>query len=189
MTTPSAGITRREREVWSLVAAHLTNQEIADRLHLSVRTVESHVSALMQKLHLADRRALARLASPAEVSLRWPVPVSSFVGREAECSALLQALADHRMVTATGPGGVGKTRLVLRVVETFSAARRDGGRFVDLVHVNDPAMVVSAIAAATGVVAPLGGSLVDALAAALARSDAVLLVDNCEHVIDAVRDA
>jgi predicted ATPase/DNA-binding CsgD family transcriptional regulator len=184
-----AGVTKREHEVWSLVAAHLTNQEIADRLHLSVRTVESHVSALMQKLQLADRRALARHAVPSGSIARWPAPISSFVGREAECSALLAALADHRMVTATGPGGVGKTRLALRVVEAFAATRRDGGRFVDLVQVNDPAMVVSAMASAAGVLAPLGGSLADALAASLADSDAVLLIDNCEHVIDAVHDA
>jgi predicted ATPase/DNA-binding CsgD family transcriptional regulator len=187
-THRSAGITRREREVWSLVAAHLTNQEIADRLHLSVRTVESHVSALMQKLHVADRRALARHGALTDTAPRWPAPASSFIGRAAESAALAQAVAAHRMVTATGPGGVGKTRLALRVVESFAATRRDGGRFIDLVHVNDPAMVISAIAASTGVIAPLGGSLGDALSAALADSDAVLLLDNCEHVIDAVRD-
>jgi predicted ATPase/DNA-binding CsgD family transcriptional regulator len=185
----SAAITRREREVWSLVAAHLTNQEIADRLHVSVRTVESHVSSLMQKLELADRRALARHSAQMHAAPRWPASASSFIGREAECAALRDALAAHRMVTATGPGGVGKTRLALRVVEGFAATRRDGGRFVDLVHVNDPAMVLSAIATAAGVVAPLGGSLAGALAASLADSDAVLLLDNCEHVVDAVRDA
>jgi predicted ATPase/DNA-binding CsgD family transcriptional regulator len=188
MTNVSAGITRREREVWSLVAAHLTNREIADRLHLSVRTVESHVSALIGKLQLADRRALARHGAAHDAAPRWPAPASSFVGREAECAALLEDVSEHRMVTATGPGGVGKTRLALRVVEAFAATRRDGARFVDLVHVNDPAMVVSAVAAATGVVAPLGGSLADALTASLADSEAVLLLDNCEHVIDAVRE-
>lgn len=189
LTKPGTGITRREREVWSLVAAHLTNREIADRLHVSVRTVESHVSALMGKLQLTDRRALARHgASLGAAAPRWPAPLSSFVGRAIECTALLEAVTAHRMVTATGPGGVGKTRLALHVVEAFAATRRDGGRFVDLVHVNDPAMVLSAVATAAGVAAPLGGSLADALAASLADSDAVLLLDNCEHVVDAVRD-
>ena len=92
------------------------------------------------------------------------------------------------MVTVIGPGGVGKTRLALQVVEPFAATRRDGGCFVDLVHVSDPAMVVGAVAAAAGVVAPLGGSLAQALASSLARSDAVILLDNCEHLLDAVRD-
>jgi predicted ATPase/DNA-binding CsgD family transcriptional regulator len=189
----ATGITARERDVWRLVAAHLTNKEIAEHLHLSVRTVESHVSSLMQKMQLPDRRALARqaaLANPERLAAgRWPAPASSFVGREAEGAALLDAIAAHRMVTATGPGGVGKTRLTLRAVEAFAATRRDGACFVDLVHLSDPAMLMGAIAASTGTVVPLGGCLVDAVARTLAGSDAVLLLDNCEHVIDAVRDA
>ena len=58
----AAAVTAREREVWSLVEAHLTNSQIADTLCLSVRTVESHVSSLMRKLGVADRRTLARAA-------------------------------------------------------------------------------------------------------------------------------
>src|SRR5882672_7863005 len=192
LTTADAGITSREREVWSLVAEHLTNREIAERLYLSVRTVESHVSSLIQKLQVADRRTLARHPAVAEAAKRlgrrWPARASSFVGRVAECAALRSAVDAHRMVTVIGPGGVGKTRLALHVVEPFAAIRRDGGCFVDLVHVSDPAMVVGAVAAAAGVVAPLGGSLAQALASSLAGSDAVILLDNCEHVLDAVRD-
>ena len=179
--------------MWSLVAAHLSNREIAERLFLSVRTVESHVSSLMGKLRLADRRALARHAVALDagaprVGRRWPAAASSFVGRDSECAALLAAVSAHRMVTAVGPGGVGKTRLALRVVERFSASRRDGGWFVELVDVIDPGRVMAAIAAAAGVVAPLDGSLARAVAASLADSDAVILLDNCEHVIDAVRE-
>ena len=192
LTTVGAGITSREREVWSLVAAHLTNREIAERLYLSVRTVESHVSSLIQKLQVTDRRALARHPAIPDAEMqpgqRWPTRVSSFVGRAAECSALRSAVDAHRMVTVTGPGGVGKTRLALQVAEPFAATRRDGGCFVDLVRVNDPAMVVGAVAAAAGVAAPLGGSLGQALASSLAHSDAVILLDNCEHLLDAVRD-
>jgi predicted ATPase/DNA-binding CsgD family transcriptional regulator len=190
----ATGISSREREVWSLVAAHLTNKEIAARLCVSVRTVESHVSALMRKLQLADRRALARHPEAIDaggrwIGSRWPAPTSSFIGRAAECAVLREAIGAHRMVTIAGPGGVGKTRLALQVVEPLAATRRDGGCFVDLVHVSDPAMVAGAIAAAAGVVAPLGGSLIDALAASLAARDGLILLDNCEHVIDAVRDA
>jgi predicted ATPase/DNA-binding CsgD family transcriptional regulator len=193
-TATAAGITTREREVWSLVAAHLSNREIAQRLFLSVRTVESHVASLIGKLQLADRRALARHAAALatggpSAGRRWPAAASSFVGRDSECAALLAAVSAHRMVTAAGPGGVGKTRLALQVVEPFAAGRRDGGWFVDLVHVADPAMVLPAIAAATGVAAPLGGSLAQAVIASLADSDAVILLDNCEHVVEAVREA
>ena len=193
MSSPSsgdAGITPREREVWSLVADHLTNQEIADQLSLSVRTVESHVSALMRKMEAPDRRALARKIGDsvtAPLQSRWPSRPSSFVGREAEQATLLKAISGRRMVTVIGPGGVGKTRMVLQVVDTVAAARRDNGWFVDLVRVTDPAMVLPTIAASLGILPRLGGSVEDAVTAALAESDAVIVLDNCEHVLDAVR--
>ena len=185
-------VTRRESEVWSLVASHLTNRQIADELCVSERTVEGHVSSLMRKLQVADRRSLARRCGDVEAGVgrervRWPVPVSSFVGRATEREELMARVAEHRMVTVTGPGGVGKTRLALQVAQEFAATRRDGGWFVDLVHVTDPGMVVAAVAAVIGVVEQPGGSLDDAVVAALASADAVIVLDNCEHVVDAVR--
>ena len=184
-------ITAREREVWSLVARHLSNAEIAAELCLSVRTVESHVSSLIRKQQVADRRDLAReapgSAGAADRPAGWPVPVTSFVGRGTERVELAAAIAAHRMVTVTGPGGVGKTRLAMEVGQQAAGSRRDGGWFVELAEVTDPAMVVSAVAAVVGVPERHGGSLEEALAEALADSDAVLVLDNCEHLIDAVR--
>jgi DNA-binding CsgD family transcriptional regulator len=120
-------VTAREAEVLVLIARHLTNAQIADALFISQRTVESHVSAMLRKLQLPDRRSLARHAAtvsglsadPGRRAL--PVPVTPFVGRIAERAALAAALAGHRMVTATGPGGVGKTRLALSVAVGISA--------------------------------------------------------------------
>ena len=166
-----SAVTGREREVLSLIEAHLTNSQIADQLCLSVRTVESHVSSLIRKLQVTDRRSLARRAQQAGIVRprdhgRWPAEVSSFIGREPEREALLAAVAEHRMVTVTGPGGVGKTRLARLVARELAATRSDGGWFVDLVRVTDPDMVIAAVAATVGVVEPPGGSLVDAVAAA-----------------------
>jgi DNA-binding CsgD family transcriptional regulator len=81
-----AGVTEREAEVLLAVAERLRNREIAGRLHVSVRTVESHVAALLRKLGVADRAALAEMGAelgrtaPADALL--PVPLTSLVGRQ-----------------------------------------------------------------------------------------------------------
>ena len=117
----------------ALVGEHLTNQQIAARLFISVRTVESHVSSLLRKLGVADRRALAELAGDRRTPRRstrhclpsaLPTPLTSFVGRAAERAALAGALTGHRLVTAVGPGGVGKTRLALAVAEDVRSSTR-----------------------------------------------------------------
>jgi predicted ATPase/DNA-binding CsgD family transcriptional regulator len=185
-------VTAREREVLSLVAAHLTNKQIAEQLCLSVRTVETHLSTLLRKLAVPDRRSLARQAGQVEASPlperpSWPVPVSTFVGREAERRALLAVVSSHRLVTVTGPGGIGKTRLALQVAQELASRRRDGGSFVDLVQVTDPTMVIAAVASAVGVAEQHTGSLEDTVCAALRPRDAVIVLDNCEHLAAAAR--
>src|SRR5262249_59511126 len=110
----------------ALTARHLPIAQIGDALFISRRTVESHVSSLLRKLQLPDRRSLARHAeaipglvvTPGRRAL--PAPVTSFVGRRAERAALTAAFGEHRMVTAAGPGGVGKTRLALGVAAAAS---------------------------------------------------------------------
>ncbi|HEY7042168.1 MAG TPA: LuxR C-terminal-related transcriptional regulator, partial [Nocardioidaceae bacterium] len=143
----NTGVSEREAEVLALVGKRLSNAEIASRLFISVRTVESHVSSLLRKLGMSDRRALADVAAtvadadidpaarPASPSL--PSPLTSFVGRAAERAALAEVLAGHRLVTAVGPGGIGKTRLAISVAGDVAAGRRDGVWFVDLVRVTE----------------------------------------------------
>ncbi len=197
MTTagPSQGteLTAREAEVLALIARHLTNAQIADSLFISQRTVESHVSAMLRKLQLPDRRSLARHAEAFPRGLvesgrrGLPVPATPFVGRVAERAALAAALADQRMVTATGPGGVGKTRLALSVAAELAAGRRDGAWFVDLVRVTDPGAVTAAVAETVGVPEQRTTSVELALVASLAGRDGLLVLDNCEHVVGGVR--
>ena len=178
-------VTAREAEVLALIARHLTNAQIADALFVSTRTVETHVSALLRKVQVPDRRSLARYVEAMPGILvksgrrGLPLPVTPFIGRTVERVALAAALAEHRMVTATGPGGIGKTRLAVSVAAEVAPARRDGVWFVDLVHVTDPAMV--------GVPEQQTTSVDLALIAALADRDALLVFDNCEHVLDGVR--
>jgi predicted ATPase/DNA-binding CsgD family transcriptional regulator len=186
-------VTAREAEVLSLLGRHLTNVQIAEELCISVRTVESHVSALLRKMQLADRRSLARHldaqpGAPARSGRRsMPTPITPFIGRAAERTALAAAVAGHRMVTAVGPGGVGKTRLALSVAADVAPTRRDGAWFVDLVHVTDAAMIIATVAETVGVPEQQGASTDAALLASLAGRDTLLVFDNCEHLLDGVR--
>ncbi len=116
-----------------------------------------------------------------------PVHLDSLVGREREL-ALSQAIlrrSEVRLLTLTGPGGIGKTRLALQLAADLAGDFTDGVRFVPLASVRDTDLVASSIAHAIGV-QPTGSTPPsDAVTAALRGADALLLVDNFEHVVDA----
>src|ERR1700754_3947556 len=109
-------VSEREAEVLAAIGAHLSNAQIAGRLHISMRTVESHVASLLRKFDAADRRELADLATVNRSSATppdLPAPWTTFIGREQERAEALGALRQARLVTLVGPGGVGKTRLAV----------------------------------------------------------------------------
>jgi predicted ATPase/DNA-binding SARP family transcriptional activator len=114
-----------------------------------------------------------------------PVPTTSLVGREGEVTDVGTALGTHRMVTLTGTGGVGKTRVAAAAALRYGPAYGGVG-WVELASVTEPATVEHVIAAALG--ADLRGSLParQALVAALAPRRLLLVLDNCEHLLDAV---
>ena len=186
-----AAVSSREAEVLAALSEHLTNAEIAGRLFISVRTVESHIASLLRKLQVKDRRGLAALAPtstlpPAVPAAMLPSPLTPFIGRVAEQQALGQALSEHRLVTAVGPGGVGKTRLALAVAAALAPSFADGVVFVDLVPVSDPMMVAPAIAAALHLGELPGRSAVELVLTWLADRQVLLVMDNCEHLLDGV---
>jgi len=192
----ATGVSAREAEVLAGLAEHLTNAEIAERLVISVRTVETHVSSLLRKLGVGDRRALAGLAAtvpggvapsrPRRPAAPLPAPLTPFVGRAAECAGLAAALARHRLVTAVGPGGIGKTRLALAVAAELAGRFTDGVWYADLVPVTDGSMVTTALAAALGLGEQRGRSARETLLAWLGEREALLVLDNCEHLVDGV---
>ena len=195
-TPGGASVSGREAEVLAGIAEHLTNAEIAARLLISVRTVESHVSSLLRKLGVADRRALAVLAAdiaggvvpsrPPPRAAPLPVPLTPFVGREAERAALGAALAEHRLVTAVGLGGIGKTRLALAVAAELTGRFADGVWYVDLVPVADDAMVTPVLAAVLGFGEQQGRSAEETVLGWLGDREALIVLDNCEHLVDGV---
>ena len=113
-----------------------------------------------------------------------PVAVTRMIGREEAVAALVSRLSRERLVTITGPGGVGKTTVALAVAERSIAAYEHGVWLVDLAPLGDPRLVPSAVATVLGLEIrsedPLPG-----LIAGLRDKRMLLLLDNCEHVIDA----
>jgi predicted ATPase/DNA-binding CsgD family transcriptional regulator len=114
-----------------------------------------------------------------------PQEPNNFVGREREVTELCELLGVTRALTLCGPGGIGKTRLAQRVAQTVAAAFPDGGYFVDLGDLSQPELVISRVASALGVGEESGRPLLDTLADAVVPRRLLLVLDNCEHLIDA----
>ncbi len=114
--------------------------------------------------------------------------MTSFVGRAAAVDDVTGRLSDYRLVTVTGPGGVGKTRLAGEVARRVADQFTDGVWLVELAAVTDPAQCPSAVAAALGIPERPGTSVSDLLAGVLASRQVLLVLDNCEHVIAAVAE-
>lgn len=117
-----------------------------------------------------------------------PTELSEFVGRTQEMRAIAASIGEHRFVTLRGPGGVGKSRLAVRVAAQRSAAARDGTFLVPLAAVRDPALVLPTIASVLGVAEEGGRSTSEALADFLRPREILLVLDNFEHVTNAAAD-
>ena len=117
-----------------------------------------------------------------------PAAVSSFVGRQQETADIVASLAGARLLTLTGPGGGGKTRLALNVAEVLLDQYRDGIWLVELAARTDPAGVEQAAALALGVNEAPPAALGDTLASQLRERSLLLVLDNCEHLVRACAD-
>ena len=114
-----------------------------------------------------------------------PTPLSSFVGRERERAEVRQLLSAHRLVTLTGAGGSGKTRLSLKIAEELVQELEDGIWFAELASIFDPALVPQAIASALNIREQSGRAILDILVDYLSTRHVLLVLDNCEHLISA----
>jgi predicted ATPase/class 3 adenylate cyclase len=114
-----------------------------------------------------------------------PLQLTSFVGRADDIAQTVELLGGHRLVTLTGPGGSGKTRLALQVAAEVLARFEDGVFFVDLVPVSDHTQVPSVLAQVLGIREQPRRGLIETLVDGLAAKDVLLLLDNFEHVLPA----
>jgi predicted ATPase/DNA-binding CsgD family transcriptional regulator len=129
-----------------------------------------------------------RVADAAGTLHGFPAELTSFVGRERAVDEIVGQLGQHRLVTVTGPGGAGKTRLAGEVAKHAADRFADGVWLAELAAVRDPAQVTAAVATALGIRDLPSVAAADALAHALARRHLLLVLDNCEHVIGAAAE-
>ncbi len=153
---------------------------------------DPETTALYNRLRAeAETKASSKPATirPAPVEAppvrRLPRPLTEFVGRRREVQSLRDLLDQRRLITLTGPGGIGKTRLALQVAAEIAERLAEGVVFVDLAPLEDPALVVQATAAAIGAKELMGQSLVDSITDMLQSRRALLILDNCEHLLGA----
>ena len=132
--------------------------------------------------------APGRPAAPSAASRRLPRQLSSFVGREQETEACLALLRESRILTLTGAGGCGKTRLALHVAESFLEGSAQPAWFADLAPLHDGARVLQTVSDSVGAKGDSEAALAAALSAALAGGAGLLILDNCEHVLQACVD-
>jgi predicted ATPase/DNA-binding SARP family transcriptional activator len=190
-------------EIEGLLAAHPFRENLWQHLMLALYRSDRQADALAafqrarlaldEQLGIEPGRALQALEtailqqsvpSPASGDDREPLsaPITSFVGRAAELAVLEPRLRTDRLVTLTGVGGVGKTRLALELAQRLGPTFDNGVAFVDLSLLGDPSLVAGAVANAMGVREKGDQLVLDLLAASVRTTEMLLVLDNCEHV-------
>jgi predicted ATPase/transcriptional regulator with XRE-family HTH domain len=194
------------------LASGMSQEQLAERSGLSARSVSDLERGLRSgtrpetlrmlaealslseeerdALLLAARPELKDLHSPDKVTssprTSWPEPRTQLIGREREVGEVVQRLTGRaRIVTLTGPGGVGKTSVALEAGRRFSQTSGSDACFVDLSPIVNPDLVIPTIALALGIAEPRERSIIDALVLALQQRHVLLLLDNFEQVIAA----
>ncbi|GAB5493717.1 MAG: hypothetical protein Phog2KO_39320 [Phototrophicaceae bacterium] len=191
----------REIDILQLMNEELTNREIAERLHISKETVRWYAKQIYNKLDVSSRqeaseKALkigaigheeARVIGIHDGRSKYilSMQLTSFVGRQKQIDEIMQYLHNTRLLTLTGPGGTGKTRLSIRVAELLVSDFDDGVYFIDLAPVVMAEMVAHTLANKLNIFESSGQPILDAIKRAIGQRDILLIMDNYEHVIDA----
>jgi predicted ATPase len=178
-----------------IVVSHTTEGIVRDNLSGGIELEDlgehrlrdlSRSERAFQVVHARLRREFPPLHSLDALPGNLPVQVTSFVGRERVLERIADALRDTAVVTVTGVGGVGKTRLALQVAAEVVPTYRDGAWLCELAGVRDPDAVPDAVVATFGLQPRDGKSAAELLMEFLRNKELLLVLDNCEHLLRAV---
>jgi len=176
---------RAGRQAEALRAFRVAGERLAEDLGIDP---SPELRALEQRILEQDPSLDAPVAAATKaINSTLPARRTDLVGRDADVETLLGLLASSRLVTLTGVGGCGKTRLAIEVAHQAIAEYAGGAYFVDLTRVTDDEAVLPAVAAGTGLEMSASSDLAE-LVTQLRPRQALLVVDNCEHVLDGVAD-
>jgi DNA-binding CsgD family transcriptional regulator len=188
-------LTWREQEVLTLLAERLTNQEIAQRLHLAESTVKDYVGKILSKLYVKNRRqaverakALGLLNGVRKIRVKpltdLPAEPTPFVGRKVELEKIKQLLGETRLLTLIGPGGIGKTCLALEAAQEIAHDFEDGCFFVSLAPIPSHERTIQAIAETVKFPLATVENPQQQLLRYFKKKRLLLLMDNFEHLLD-----
>ncbi|MEU6067709.1 LuxR C-terminal-related transcriptional regulator [Streptomyces sp. NPDC047082] len=152
--------------------------------HVRQRRVMRRSPVRQEDRPRSRRRVVTRATQGVPRAATLPADLTAFVGRQSEVGEVRNLLTSARLLTLTGVGGVGKTRLALRVASLVTGSFPDGVCFVELAHVRDPQLVGESISAALGLQDRTGHASLEAVADHVAHRRLLLILDNCEHLAD-----
>ena len=181
-STPVSAVRPEVPAAVAAVIARALSLDPEDRYDTAARFMEALAAAAAGAL-------VAPGAGAGEtVSHNLPHDRTPFIGRESEIAECAKALESARLLTLTGIGGSGKTRLAIRVAQELLSAHPDGVAFVDLAPLAEPERVAETVAVTAGVAERPGQDVTDALVARLREKRFLLVLDNCEHLLHPAAD-
>ena len=194
-------LTEREVDILGRIAEGLSNREIGQALFITVDTVKWYNKQIYSKLGVNSRtQAVARAqelgvlgsdgqAPPADLRRRTmtitvPAQLTPFIGRGHERAEIKDLLGSVRLLTLTGPGGTGKTRLSVQIASELTHTFRDGVNFVRLAALRDPTLMPNAIAEVLNIHEQSGQPVRETVKTWLRGKQMLLVLDNFEHILD-----
>ncbi|HSG43814.1 MAG TPA: LuxR C-terminal-related transcriptional regulator [Anaerolineales bacterium] len=188
-------LTWRERDILNLLTERLSNREIADRLFLAESSVKDYVGNILKKLYVKNRRQAVERArelgfigddsdSASNRKSNLPSSATPFIGRKGELAEIRLQLGKTRLLTLTGSGGMGKTRLALKTAEDSVDDFRDGCFFVSLAPIHSIDHIVQSIAEAVSFPIPTQEDPKHQLLRYLQKKNLLLIMDNFEHLME-----